>query len=251
MKKRYKCLGYILIILILLITIFIIDTSIESNNIDKEIEEFKSRAVFVETINNFNYFKVIKKYDYEDCSNICNNHTDLNVGTIGDIYISNRDPLGDFFITEWISKIAWIGHAGVVYNEDATKMVEIVGNDTKENNVVKIYENTWLSKDSLEYIVLRVKDINEKSKMSIVEESEKLLGHRYDYTFLFGGNKRFYCTNLVSYIYKKIGIKLNNDMLFTTGSDMITNENTYMIYYREKFIKDNKVYYNIYYLDEA
>ena len=40
-------------------------------------------------------------------------------------------------------------------------------------------------------------------------------------------------------------------MLFTTGSDMITNENTYMIYYREKFIKDNKVYYNIYYLDEA
>ena len=71
-----------------------------------------------------------------------NNYTDLNVGTIGDIYISNRDPLGDFFITEWISKIAWIGHAGVVYNEDATKMVEIVGNDTKENNVVKIYENT-------------------------------------------------------------------------------------------------------------
>ena len=66
MKKRYKCLGYILIILILLITIFIIDTSIESNNIDKEIEEFKSRALFVETINNFNYFKVIKKYDYDE-----------------------------------------------------------------------------------------------------------------------------------------------------------------------------------------
>ena len=28
---------------------------------DKEIEEFKSRAVFVETINNFNYFIYIHK----------------------------------------------------------------------------------------------------------------------------------------------------------------------------------------------
>ena len=129
-------------------------------------------------------------------------------------------------------------------------MVEIVGNDTKENNVVKIYENDWLTKDSLEYIILRVKNLDNSNKISIVNESDKILGSKYDYTFLCGGNKRFYCTNLVSYIYKKLDIKLNKDMLFTTGSDMITSDNTYMIYYREKIVKDNKVYYNIYYLDE-
>ena len=250
MKKIYKRMGYVLIILLLLVTIFIFDISIESNSIDNSIFEFISRGVYVDSIDNFNYYKVSKKYGYEDCSNICDDYTDINIGTIGDIYISNRDPLGDFFITEWISKRAWIGHAGIIYDQEAKKMVEIVGNDTKENNVVKIYNNTWLTKDSLEYVVLRVKDINDQDKKNIVTECDKILGCKYDYTFLLGGSKRFYCTNLVSYIYKKIDVKLNKDMLFTTGSDMIISENTYMIYYRMKYVKDNKVYYNIYYLDE-
>ena len=215
MRKIYRRLGYILILLLLLVTIFIFDITFESNEIDKDIIEFKSRAVYVDSIDNFNYYKVIKKYDYEDSSNICNNYTDISVGTIGDIYVTNSDPFGGFFVTEWISKYAWIGHAGMIYNEEGTKTIEIIGNGAKEDNVVKIYDNDWLEKVSSELMVLRVKDISKSDKSNIINEGEEIFGRKYDYTFLLGGNKRFYCLSLVSYIYKKIDIKLNNDMFFT------------------------------------
>ena len=142
-----------------MVTIFIFDITFESNEIDKDIIEFKSRAVYVDSIDNFNYYKVIKKYDYEDSRNICNNYTDISVGTIGDIYVTNSDPLGGFFVTEWISKYAWIGHAGMIYNEEGTKTIEIIGNGNKKDNIVKIYDNDWLEKVSSELIILRVKDI--------------------------------------------------------------------------------------------
>lgn len=250
MIKLYKRLFTMLIVILLLISIFLIDTTIESNDINKNIKNFKSRGVLVYEIDNYSYYKISKKYDYENCSNICNDPLDTNIGTIGDIYISNRDPLGGFFITEWLSNIAWIGHCGMVYNEEGSQIIEIVGNKNKEDNIVKIVENNWMKIDSPEYLIMRVKDNNISKKEKLIDESVKILGCKYDYTFCLGGNKRFYCSNMISYLYKKININLNSDSLFTTGSDIITNENTYIIYYRERYIKNNKVCYNIYYLDE-
>lgn len=249
MVKLYKGCIYILFVLLILFIIFIIDNSLENKKINGLIDDFTSRGVMVEEIDNYTYYKVTKKYEYEDCSNICDSYLDINIGTIGDIYISNRDPLGGFFVTEWISRFSWIGHAGLITSYNGDKMVEIVGNESFKENVVKINDNNWMKIDSDKHIVLRVKNISNTDKEKIVEKSNETLGCRYDYTFMFGGNKRFYCTNLVSYIYKKIDVDLNRDNLFTTGSDMISNDNTYIIYYKERYIKNNKVCYNIYYLD--
>ena len=250
MIRLYRKFCNLLIIILILLCIFLFDSFIEDSAINKSIDEFKSRGVLVYEENNYSYYKISKKYDYEDCSNIIDTYTDINIGTIGDIYISNRDPLGGFFITEWISRISWIGHAGIIYSEDGSKTLEIVGNKSKEENVVKVYDNTWMKIDSEEYLILRVKGISNKEKEEIINVSNNLMGSRYNYLFLFSSNKRFYCTDLISNIYNNLDINLNKDYLFTTGSDIASNDNTYIIYYRERYIKNNKVCYNIYYLDE-
>lgn len=250
LKKINILIISILAIILLLSSIFLVDNVIEKNNIDKQIEVFKSRGELIYRNDIYNYYEVRKKYDYEDTSNIVDNYDDKNVGTIGDIYVTNRNPLPSFFVTQWLSRLSYIGHCGIVYSENGSKMVEIVGNKEREENVVKIYDNEWLDIDSPNYIILRLKDIDDNKKENIVSECNKILGCKYNYLFLFHSEKKFYCTDLISYIYKKIGINLNDDYFFTTGSDLIENESTYMIYYREKYIEDGKAKYNIYYLKE-
>lgn len=247
-KKLNKVINIILIILLVLMIIFLSDCIIEKNKIDNIVDEFKSRGQLVYQNDIYSYYKVEKKYEYEDTSNILDNYSDINVGTTGDIYVTNRNPLSGFFVTKWLSRLSYIGHGGIVYSEDGSKMVEIVGNEGRENNVVKINDNTWLEIDSPNYIILRPKNITNEQKDIIQSECNKILGSRYNYFFLISSNKRFYCTDLISYIYKKVDIILNKDMFFTTGSDIIVNDDTYMIYYRERYINNKKVCYNIYYL---
>ncbi len=250
MNKLIKRFVNLFIVILLLFVIFIIDGAIESNKINKDIENFKNRGQLVYQNDIYTYYKVSKLYDYEDCNNVVDSYDDKFVGDVGDIYLTDRDPLGGFFITDWISKITWIGHGSIVYNSSATEMLEIVGNKSKEENVVKVVDNIWLDIDSPRYVMLRVKDMDNQKRNIIKQESDKLLGCKYNYLFMFGGNKRFYCTDLISKIYKKIDINTNKDYFFTTGSDIISNEETYLIYYREKYTKNNKECYNIYYLSE-
>lgn len=247
-KKINITIIIILILILSLSCIFLIDNIIEKREIDNQITDFKSRGVLVYQDDIYSYYRVSKKYDYEDTSNIVESYDDKFVGTTGDIYITNRNPLPSFFVTKWISRLSYIGHCGIVYSEDASKMVEIVGNKSKEENVVRIVENEWLNIDSPNYIILRSKEINDETKESIINECNNVLGCKYNYTFIFHSKKRFYCIDLVSYIYKKIGINLNKDYFFTTGSDLVENNSTYMIYYRERYIENNKVKYNVYYL---
>ena len=254
MEKIYKRINIIILLILLMVLFlsltFLVDNVIEKKHIDKKINEFVSRGELIYQNDIYTYYKVSKKYDYEDTSNIINEYNDKTVGTVGDIYLSNRNPVNGFFITKWLSRLSYIGHGGVVFSEDGSKMLEIVGNKSRKENVVKIYENTWLDIDSPSYVMLRVKDIDNIDKENIINEGNKILGCRYNYSFIFSSKKRFYCTDLISYIYNCIDIKLNKDMFFTTGNDIIDNDNTYMIYYRQRYVKNGKVCYNIYYLSE-
>ena len=63
----------------------------------------------------------------------------------------------------------------------------------------------------------------EQNKIYTIDEIKNILQN----------NKKFYCSNLITHIYKKIGIELNEDHFLTTGSDIITNEQTYIIYYKD------------------
>lgn len=244
-----KRMLMLIIIILLCFLIFLIDNIIENNNINDIVLEFKDRGIKVYENDTYTYYKVLKKYDYEDCSNVVTNYDDKTIGTTGDIYISNRNPMGDFFITEWISKVAWIGHCGIVYSEDALLLLEIFGNKSKELNSVILWENTWLDTKTPNLVILRCKDIDDNKKESIKNISKELIGSKYNYTFLYS-KKRFYCTSLINHIYNEIGIDLNDDSFFNTGADYITDNDTYMIYYKETYVKNNKECYNIYYLSE-
>lgn len=248
-KKYFKIINMIIIILLTLMVIFFVDCICEKNIIDKKILEFKNRGEYVYQNDIYTYYKVKKTHQYEDTSNILNKCEDMNVGTVGDVYLTNRNPIKGFFVTDLISKISYIGHGGMIYNQKGTQMIEIVGNKGLNKNKVEINYNDWLKIDSPTYIVLRSKSIDDNKKDILKKESQDVLGCRYNYT-LISNNKTFYCTDLISYLYKKININLNKDYFFTTGSDIITNNDMYMIYYRERYIKNNKICYNIYYLSE-
>ena len=250
MNRYFNKIFCLIIIILFLFMIFVVDGYIESSHINKEIKDFKERGELVYQTDNTNYFQVLKKYDYEDTKNVIRDYENINIGTTGDIYISDRDPAHNFFITKWMSKQTWIGHLGLVFDQDATKTVEIVGNKTIKENVVRIYNNNWMNVSSPRYLVMRVKDINNTQKERLIEAANNVLGCGYNYTFIFQNNKKFYCSNLITHIYKKIGIELNEDHFLTTGSDIITNEQTYIIYYKETIIKQGKKLYNVYFLKE-
>ena len=249
MKKYFKIINTVIFVLLICALSFFIDGIIEKNKTNKKIEEFKSRAELIYENDIYTYYKVSKKHQYEDTSNIVKNYDDINVGTTGDIYLTNRNPINGFFVTSLISKMSYIGHGAMIYDEKGKEIVEIVGNKSWEENEVKIVENKWLTIDSPNYIILRSKNIDSKRKEVLKEESNNILGSKYNYTFI-SNKKTFYCTDMISYLYKKINIKLNKDFFFTTGSDIITNNEMYIIYFRERYIKNNKVCYNVYYLSE-
>ena len=100
MKKK-KIAIIICFVLILLCCFLFVE--IEGHQTNKEIKNFIERGVYVTTINKTEYYKVIKKYDYEDATNVINNFEDIYVGSVGDIYISSKDPL-DFFLTKYLFK---------------------------------------------------------------------------------------------------------------------------------------------------
>lgn len=245
-----RYINKIIIFVILLFSIFIFDGLIESNDINKDIDMFKTRGELVLSIDNCNYYQVKPIYSYENSSNIINDCKEKNIGTTGDIYITDRNPINNFFITKWLSKLTWIGHCGIIYDEYGYIMADVVGNKDKKSNVVKTDDNKWFDIDSSRSVVMRVKNINYEQKENIKKEIDNLKGCKYNYSFIFSSNKCFYCSDLITYIYKMNNINLNCDYFVTTGADIINNDNTYIIYYKEKVQTYSETYYNIYYLTE-
>ena len=68
--------------------------------------------------------------------------------------------------------------------------------------------------------------------------------------FCFLEKNRYYCTDLISRAYKTADINVNYDYLTTTGNDMIVSDNTYLIFCRQRVVKNKIEEYNIYYLCE-
>lgn len=245
MKKK-KVAIILCSIFILFCCIMLVE--IEGHNANIKINNFIKRGEYVSTINKTEYYKVVKKYDYEDTKNVIEELEDIYVGSVGDIYISSKDPL-DFFLTKYLSKRLRIGHAAIVQSENAKTMVEVTGNSTKENNVVKEVSNTWLEKKNDEITILRAKNINEESKQKIQKSLKEKYGLSYNYLFLVHAENRYYCLDLCSRVYEEIGVDIDQKAIITFGSSMIKNDNTYIIYYKKKVQSDN-INYRVYYLSE-
>lgn len=247
--RALKKLLIMFIVLMFFVGVFVIDSVTESKEINKLVEEFKERGELVYETNTQHFYKVIKKYDYEDTSvPILRSYNSQKIGTTGDIYISNRDPM-DFFLLEYISKRIYIGHSGLVYDKDANTTIEVVGNLSKEDNVVKVWKNNWVNETSPNYIFLRVKGMNEEKRAQFISEADSLKGQPFNYNFICKNKNKHYCSELVSYIYSKLGYNLNKDYYATTGADYIVDDDTYIIYYQETYMEGTTKHKNIYYLE--
>lgn len=250
MNKKFKrTIFNVLLILISIILISIILMANENGQAVKEIDKFIERGVLIYTSEDTEYYKVSKKYDYEDIeSRITDDYTSNYIGTTGDIYIVSTD-WGSSFITKYICEKLRVGHCGIVYDENANTLYEIVGNQGK-NNVVKLYDNDWDYKSSFkEMSVIRVKNTNDEDKTKIKEYLDSIAGTKYNFFFLFHMKNRFYCTDLATETYKR-NFKTNiNNFFISTGSSMIKDTNTYLIYYKREVNKDN-IKYEVYFLGD-
>ncbi|HHU55625.1 MAG TPA: hypothetical protein GXZ48_02890 [Acholeplasmataceae bacterium] len=243
-----KKLIKLIIIIVSLFAVFMVNGLIESRVVNKELEEFKARGELVYENENNIYYRVKPKYDYEDTSrHIMNDYFDWQIGATGDIFVTSRNPLQGNPITGFISDHTWVGHTGLVIDDEGQNTIEITGNlDDRDRNVVDIWYNDWVIDRTTDQIVLlRVKNTTEDDRNKMVEYAKSQLGKPYNYTFLFNRAYSFYCSDLVSRSVANAGINVNYDYLATTGSDMIVSPNTYIIYYREK-IGENK--FAVYYL---
>jgi len=242
----------ILLLVIILFSVFMINGIIEDISVRNQVEEFKSRGVYLDKSGSTKYFTVKAREGENTTRHIKDGISDYNVGSKADIYVTSRNPLGDSALIGWISKKTWIGHTALVYDDYGKKTIEITGSLSPEDNVVRIFPNTWISNagQTPQVALLRIKDTTEKERQRIIEYAEKQMGKPYNYSFLFNRNNSFYCSDLVSRAVASVGINVNYDYLATTGSDMIVSPNTYLIYYQETIIIDGVVTHEVYYLVE-
>ena len=255
MNKITKTILIALIIIlvgVIIISGFIISSGKKTKSI---IDDFKSRGELVFTYDGIEYYKVVKEFEYEDTtsriystSSIFDEakyFTDNKIGTTGDVYITSNDPFGTFY-TKWASKRIKIGHCGIVYDENADTMVEVYGN--KVDNIVSIHDNDWNEQSKGELIVIRKKEpINKKE---VINWLDSKMGMKYNYLFFINPKNRYYCTSLVSKCYEESQTNsISNNNIFVTGASMINNDNTYIIYYKER-VNDSNIKYKVYFLSE-
>ena len=244
-----KIFSILIIVLVIFTIVFFSTIELSAKKTDGIIDDFISRGAFYKKEGSTVYYKVSKAYDYEDTNNIIREDNFKNVGTTGDIYITATN-FSTLLITKYICKRLRCGHSGLVYSPDATSLYEIVGNKSKEENVVKEYENDWDELTSFnETIILRVKNINAEDKERIKEHLEKISGYKYNAFVLMHAKARYYCTDLVTRCYEDaLSIDIGKGII-STGATMIENDNTYLIYYKREVNKED-TRYEVYFLGD-
>lgn len=250
--KIYKIRkAFFITIIILLVIVIVLMTMVETSSYKAryEINEFIKRGELVFEDNNTRYYKVTKKYDYEDASNVIEAYSDLYIGTTGDIYLTCTD-WGSSVITSYICKRLYVGHGGIVSKTDGSMLYEIVGNSTKSENIVKEYDNDWYSlKHFSVELVLRVKNVDSTKQDALVAYLKDIDGSYYNPIYFMHPKDKYYCTDLLTRAYSSsIGVNISKSMI-TTGASMIQNDNTYLIYYKKE-INDGNFKYEVYFLGE-
>lgn len=264
-RRIISFFKYTLLIILGLVLIFFTNGFYEKALVNKKLEDFKSRAVFIgkdELRENVYYYKVAKEYDYEDVSR---NTFDISTRIIGsktDIIITNRNPMRGVAILDplvgFLSKNFFIGHATINSTDDGSKIIEVLGNaSTPDNNkVVESYNDWMIVEDSLKeksespiIVGLRIKNTTSSMRDEIIDYARMQIGKGYNYSFVFNRHNTYYCTDLVSRSVKHAGININYDYFATTGNDMILSNNTYIFFLRETIIVDGVKIFNVYFLE--
>ena len=229
---------------------FCVDGLIEYNNIKNEISIFKSRGeiVFIDEERKYYYYEISsnetsRTFDYKW---LYDEEKDNDYfGDIGDITITNRNPLREYPFSEFVGVVAkyfYCGHATI--NIDNGSLIESEG---KEDKVVREKESFWLQDESFNEVIGLKVNVSTERKLQAVNNAKTKLGLKYNWFFPISFKDSYYCTDLITSCYKDI-INLNSDLFITTGNDLIDNKNTYIYYFQEKVYNNGCLETHIYYL---
>lgn len=252
-KLFNKVLITLFIILLLLLVTFFYRGYDEKFDVDSQIEDFKSKAVLVycDVINKREFYEIHQEegsrtFSYEYLYDEDENNDYF--GDVGDITITDRNPLGEYPFGELIDpvvKLLNIGHATINYYGN-----EIIESEGKYDKEVTLKKNTWLNLEGYNHIIgLKVK-ASEETKITAAIESYRMIGQKYNWNFLITKTNKKYCLDLITVAYDKVDIHLNSDKWYATGNDLILSNQTYIYYLQEKVYNksSNSIWTRIYYI---
>lgn len=253
MKKR---IFYAVKTVVIAFFLFVVtQASYENIDIKIELKEFMSRGVYDESESTatVKYYKVENNVDEESYTYY---EGYSYAGAPGDIIVGLRSPFPNYPIVDPLVTFLFGGHAAFCcypYDDyantiDYSECLETLGmnGDYSLDCVSTEIRDYWDDADYRDnYIGLKVKATEEQKKeaFNYVVSS---LGDHYNYTFIFNQKDTYYCTDLISRSYEKVGINLNHDLLGSTVHDLIVSSNTYISIYN--YIDKNGIRH-IYYLD--
>lgn len=264
MLRIYKILNILLTVIFIAIYIFLANGFIEKAIVNKEIKEFKDRAIYVEDIiinkQTVKMYKVKKEYNYEDVSRPIYSFEGYNqyyLGSKTDITITSRNPMRNSelaIVRETCGFFAnnfYLGHATMNITDNGSEYIESIGNGI--DNKVVISRNSWIETeirggdDTNRIVGLRIKNTTEDKRNAIVESLIQKVGCEYNYNFFIPYKNKYYCTDLLTRTLKEFNIDINYDGFFAIGNDIILDNDTYLIYYIERI---EPGIFEFYYLSE-
>ena len=201
------------------------------------VEQFKAKGVYQEELST----KSVKFYKIDSNESIptfFKSGNEVIPGGPGDILVSTQATLINPFISGFISFFAG-GHAAICMDEYSDFDITIEKEDSIEatgleegENLSEVFRRDYWAKDDpfTEVIGLRV-SMTEEERNEILSLSASLLGDPYNYSFLFDTTNKTYCSDLVSKVYKHIGVNLNKDDFTTSIYDLIVSSDSYISYY--------------------
>lgn len=228
-------------------------TSASVKNVSKTVcvEEFKKRGVYQEDMSSstVKYYKIDSDEELPAYTKVNNQ---LLPGSPGDILVSTQATLINPLVSGLVSFFAG-GHAAICldsysdfdFSTNKNQTIEATGLGEGEMVSSLFYKGYWVQPDPFTEVIGLRADISEAQRKEVISLATSLLGDYYNYSFLFDTTNKKYCSDLVSEVYKKVGINLNKDSFTTNIYDIIISKDVYISYYH--YYDSNRVLH-IYYL---
>lgn len=252
MKKIVKIVLFCIQTILIFLIIGAVTTAITKNIYsDILVENFKSKAVFVES-KSTNNTKIYEIYTNEERPTITMANDKVLPGNSLDILVSLTSEIEIPLIGETVSFFAG-GHAALVLdefedNEDWANnrfVIETTGLMNGPNLSILSAKDYWSkSYPYKEIIGLRV-DLDEIQRKKVMSTAISLLGDPYNYGFIVDTQNKSYCSDLIMKAYESVGVNLNKDSFTTSVYDLVVSGETYISYYH---YFDNEGVKHIYYL---
>ncbi len=228
----------VLLSILIFLGYVIVSSSVENIIVRNKINAFKDECIPVEKLNTNNkVFYSVSRENNEPSLKYQNGY--VKPGAPLDIVLK-LDSTYTFPIFHEVVSFTIGGHAALVTMEyedgnidiPSHAMLETTFNDESKEvfiNTANYWENINFT---YSYMVLRVK-MTEDEKVAVMNQAVSMLGDPYNLSFIFNTKNSHYCSDLITKIFKILGMNLNYDGFVTTIYDLIMSNKTEIVMYKE------------------